>query len=95
LHNIFCTDKGLVKAGIVDKVKTLIEDAKLPTDMYEDCQPEPPISIIEAISAKVKVNGYDLLIGIGGGSNMDATKFDLLTVPPAENPSTFAFGLPK
>lgn len=71
---LIITDKGLVKTGIVAKVKALLDEAKLPADIYEDCQPEPPISIIEAISAMVKENGYDLLIGIGGGSNMDATK---------------------
>lgn len=71
---LIITDKVLVKTGIIDRVKTLMKDTKLPTDIYEDCKPEPPISIIEAISAMVKENGYDLLIGIGGGSNMDSTK---------------------
>lgn len=71
---LIITDKVIIQARIIDSIKALLEDAKLQFDIYDGCKPEPPISIIESITKKVKDNNYDLLIGIGGGSNMDTTK---------------------
>jgi alcohol dehydrogenase len=68
------SDKGISKAGIVDTVKRHLEDAKCQFDVFDETESEPSISQIEMLGQKVRDNGYDLLIGVGGGSVMDATK---------------------
>jgi alcohol dehydrogenase class IV len=71
---LLITDKGIVKAGLLEAIKKSIEKEKINFEIFEDCHPEPSITLVESIIAKIKSGNYDLLIGIGGGSNMDATK---------------------
>ncbi len=68
------TDPGIVKAGIIDAIKSPLENAGCKFDTFDSCETEPSISAIEALSRQVKAGKYDLLIGFGGGSVMDATK---------------------
>jgi alcohol dehydrogenase class IV len=68
------TDPGIVKAGIIDAVKTPLEKAGLEFEIFDGCKEEPPIPLLEEITRKVKEGGYDLLIGVGGGSVMDTCK---------------------
>jgi alcohol dehydrogenase class IV len=73
-RTLIITDKGILKAGLLDNIKISLEKANLKYDVFDGCQPEPPVNIIELIASKIKSEQYDLLIGVGGGSNMDATK---------------------
>ncbi len=71
---IIC-DPGVAKAGIAEQMRKIIaEKAGLATDVYSDVEPEPRIESLEQCAAFVKKGGYDLLIGVGGGSSMDTTK---------------------
>ncbi len=68
------TDPGIVKAGIIDAIKSPLEKAGYKFDIFDSCENEPSTSSIEALSQHVRANKYDLLIGFGGGSVMDTTK---------------------
>lgn len=68
------TDLGIIKAGIIDAIKSPLENAGCKFDIFDSCETEPSISAIEALGQQVKTGKYDLLIGFGGGSVMDATK---------------------
>ncbi|MFC1901468.1 iron-containing alcohol dehydrogenase [Chloroflexota bacterium] len=68
------TDKGIAKAGIIDTIKSPLDKAGLKVDITDDCEAEPGFSYLEKLSERVKAGKYDLLIGLGGGSVMDATK---------------------
>ncbi|MFH0915511.1 MAG: iron-containing alcohol dehydrogenase [bacterium] len=82
---LIVTDQGLVKAGIVDTVQAALGSAGLKADLFDRCGLEAPVSAIEELSRKAKDEGYDLLIGVGGGSVLDTTKAASLL---AANPST-------
>ncbi len=71
---LIVTDAGIVKAGIIDRIKPPLEKAGCKFDIFDGCEVEPSISCIEKLSQKIKTGKYDLLIGVGGGSAMDATK---------------------
>jgi alcohol dehydrogenase len=73
------TDAGIVKAGILDALRAPLEKAGLKFEVFDGCQEEPPVSLVEEISKKVREGNYDLLIGIGGGSAMDTTKVASVT----------------
>ncbi len=68
------TDPGIVKSGLVDKPKGLLEAAGLSVDVIAGVIPEPPVGLVEEIYAGVKDKGYELMVGIGGGSSLDITK---------------------
>jgi alcohol dehydrogenase class IV len=71
---LIITDNQLVKKGIVDAVTSPLLKAGYGFEIYEGCKPEPPISVFNELTVKIKKGDYDLLIGVGGGSNMDTTK---------------------
>lgn len=71
---LIITDSQLIKASIVDSVTSPLTKAGYRFDIYEGCKPEPPMSVFNELTVKIKKGGYDLLIGVGGGSNMDTTK---------------------
>ncbi|MFC1949383.1 iron-containing alcohol dehydrogenase [Chloroflexota bacterium] len=71
---LIVTDIGVSKAGLLDKVKSSLEKNECKYDVFDGCEPNAPISVIEQCSQKVTDEGHDLLIGIGGGSVMDTTK---------------------
>ena len=68
------TDMGIVKAGIIEKIKAALDEAKCKYDVYDECEPEPLHSSIIKLADRARKGNYDLLIGVGGGSVMDATK---------------------
>lgn len=71
---LLTTDKGIVKAGLLQPIKTSLDQAKIIYGIFDDCLPEPTISVIQSLIQVIKFGSYDLLIAVGGGSIMDATK---------------------
>ncbi|MFH1833658.1 MAG: iron-containing alcohol dehydrogenase [bacterium] len=71
---LIATDPGLVEAGIVAAVQATLDSAGLQADVFDRCGPEAPVSAIEQLSREAIDGGYDLFIGVGGGSVMDTTK---------------------
>lgn len=71
---LIITDKNLIKLGVVEPILSSLKEKNLSYDIYDGCTPEPTIRNIEALCKQVVTGEYDLLIGVGGGSNMDITK---------------------
>src|SRR4051812_41645950 len=65
------TDKILAKVGIVDQVK---EAAGRPIEVFDGGEPEPSLGMIQNGIAAAREFRPDTIIGLGGGSNMDAAK---------------------
>jgi alcohol dehydrogenase class IV len=68
------TDPGIAKVGILDKVLEVLREAGIETGFYDQVVPEPPIETVQEIASKVKEGGFDLVVGLGGGSSMDMAK---------------------
>ncbi|GGK16863.1 alcohol dehydrogenase [Caldalkalibacillus thermarum] len=68
------TDKVIRKTGILDQVISPLQEEQLLVDIIDDVVAEPPFEILEQIVAKIKTGGFDVLIGVGGGSALDVTK---------------------
>lgn len=68
------TDPGIVRYGLTHGVKASLEAAGLVVDVVAGVITEPPVGLIEELYTQVKDKGYDLLVGIGGGSSLDVTK---------------------
>lgn len=69
---IIC-DRGIVKAGIVDKVIDQIGDS-IEVVIYDEVNPNPSDKLIEDCAAKYRDAGIGIIIAVGGGSSMDAAK---------------------
>ncbi|MFC1951404.1 iron-containing alcohol dehydrogenase, partial [Chloroflexota bacterium] len=78
---LIVTDKGIIKAGLISLVEAILGEINCDYDIFDECQPNAPVSIAEACSQRVIANNHDILIGIGGGSTMDTTKVVSVVAP--------------
>lgn len=66
------TDPGLVATPFPALVKSLLKDHEV--DVFSDVESDPSIETINACAVYVRKHDFDLLIGLGGGSPIDAAK---------------------
>ncbi|MCK5163107.1 MAG: iron-containing alcohol dehydrogenase [Desulfobacula sp.] len=68
------TDKGIVEAGISEKLGALLKNFKISFSIFDKVEPDPRLEIAVEASLAIKEEGADLVIGIGGGSPIDIAK---------------------
>jgi alcohol dehydrogenase len=69
---LIVTDKGIVKSGLLNRLKTCL--AGLAHEVYDDIDHTPSFETIRRCTRFAKEGHFDLVIGFGGGSAMDAAK---------------------
>ena len=68
------SDPGVRNAGIVNAVVEPIQAAGIAVAVYAETQPNPSVANVEAGVARFHEHDGDGLVGLGGGSAMDAAK---------------------
>jgi alcohol dehydrogenase class IV len=71
---LIITDQGVWNAGLIEKPKTILESAGFRVAVIHDAPPEPDVDQVKAIFRQAKALEGQMIIGIGGGSAMDAAK---------------------
>lgn len=71
---LIITDPGLVAAGIAGKLEEILISGGVAYALYDKVEPDPRLEIAEDAADKLKRNGADLVIGLGGGSAIDIAK---------------------
>ncbi|MCO7123021.1 iron-containing alcohol dehydrogenase [Ihubacter massiliensis] len=69
---VVCTDEGLVKFGVAQKVIDSLSDAGIQYSIFDKCEANPSVETVEKVTALAKE--ADMLIGLGGGSSIDPAK---------------------
>src|SRR6266496_4566195 len=83
-HALIITDRGIMKLGLPERVRTLLQEASINADIFDDVHVEPTDQSFEAISTFVRGRDYDGFVAIGGGSSIDSAKAaNLLSNYPA------------
>ena len=70
----FVTDSGLIEAGWVDEAVAYLRQSELYPALWHDVTPNPKDHEIEAAFQRYAESGSDVIIGLGGGSCIDAAK---------------------
>lgn len=71
---LIVTDPGVVALGIADEIAGLLKDAGLEVAVFDSVQPDPTDENVQAGFASLRFHNSDLIIGLGGGSPIDAAK---------------------
>ncbi|MBC7091868.1 MAG: iron-containing alcohol dehydrogenase [Nitrososphaeria archaeon] len=71
---LIITGKTVRKLGFADKVSKYLEEAGMQIKIFDEVEPEPSIETIAKGAKLAREYAPDWLIGLGGGSNMDAAK---------------------
>ncbi|AKG52908.1 alcohol dehydrogenase [Dehalogenimonas sp. WBC-2] len=65
---------SLRRLGVLDKAADLLEKAGIQTFIFDKAEPNPRASTVDEGAALVRKERIDLVIALGGGSAMDASK---------------------
>lgn len=71
---LLVSDQGLFNAGWVDKVINSLLDSEISFVYYDQITPNPKDTEIEEGAKEYIRHGADVIVGLGGGSAMDAAK---------------------
>ena len=71
---LIVTDTMLICAGVVAQVEAPLRAAGLDVSVFDGGQPEPACAIAEAALSQAKMARPDVIVAVGGGSNMDVAK---------------------
>ncbi len=71
---LIVTDPVLAKAGPLDAVLEPLRDANIATEVFEGGEPEPSVAAAERAIETARRGTPSVIIGLGGGSNIDLAK---------------------
>ncbi len=81
---LIITDRGVMKLGLPERVRTLLQEGGISGDIFDDVHVEPTDQSFEAIATFVHGRDYDGFVAVGGGSCIDSAKAaNLFTSYPA------------
>ena len=66
--------QAMKAAGVTDRVCALLQNAGIQCDVYNDVSPDPDHLEVQQGGEAARKMGADLIIGLGGGSAIDAAK---------------------
>lgn len=94
----FVTDANMVRLGFVERVQKHLRAAGLESAVFADVEPEPSLQTVRRAAEQMAEYQPDWVIGLGGGSAMDAAKaawllYECPTADPAAINPMETYGL--
>lgn len=71
---LIVTDRGIVGCGFADIALKSLADVGLEAAVFDGIVADPPVAVVEAGVAAARDLGADGVLGLGGGSSLDAAK---------------------
>ena len=71
---LIVTDATLVRVGVVAQVESSLRSSGISIDVFDGGEPEPSFAIADTAIAMAQKCQPDVMIGVGGGSNLDLAK---------------------
>lgn len=68
------TDEGVVKAGLLVSIQKSLQETKIPYEVFDRIEPNPSDRTVMEGVQLFKKTRCDVILGIGGGSPLDASK---------------------
>ncbi len=91
-HALIVTDPGIRAAGILDSVLASLDEAEVAHSVYENVNPNPTIPEVDGGVQAFADAGADFVVGVGGGSAIDAAKGVAVTAHLGGTSKTYLFG---
>src|SRR5262245_66565538 len=70
-----CADKNIIKSGIAEKVEGLLKEGGAEVLVFPDGRPDINLELIESAGKIAREFTPEVMVGVGGGSNMDLAKW--------------------
>lgn len=93
-HPLLVSDRAVARIGIAEQVAAATGLPAGAVTVFHEVDPELPLSCLNAALALARAGGHDLVIGLGGGSTLDAAKVcAAMAVRPGEIRDCIGVGL--
>lgn len=86
---LIVTDTALVSAGVVQQVRGVLEQGGITTEVFTEGCPEPPLDLAVTCAEYARVAHSDMILGLGGGSNMDLAKITAVLLAHGGHPKEY------
>lgn len=73
-HVLIVTDPGLAQTGLPSRIQDAVASPQCRATLFDAVEPNPEAGTVDQIGALAREDGVDLVIGLGGGSALDAGK---------------------
>ena len=84
-HILLVTSHGFTRRGVTARVQTLLSGRRV--TVFDEVRPNPDLKDLDAATAALRPAGIDAVVGLGGGSALDAAKALAVTLAnPLERP---------
>jgi len=71
---LIVTDSVIERTGLLNRLTSVLDEAKAQYGVFSDVEPDPGIAIVEKGRDACVEGHYDIIIAFGGGSSIDAAK---------------------
>jgi alcohol dehydrogenase class IV len=71
---LIVTDRGVMAAGLLERVKDQLQRTGVASECYADTVSEPPFDVAVGAAELARTRGCDAIVGVGGGSSIDCAK---------------------
>lgn len=71
---LVCTDRNIIQSGIAEKVESLLREGGADVHVFRDGRPEVDLDTINEAAEIARLFEPDVVLGLGGGSNLDLGK---------------------
>jgi alcohol dehydrogenase class IV len=83
------TDEHLLDAGMLEKVRAGLSGADLTVGVFGEGMPEPPMEVADRCIDAARAFKPDVILGLGGGSNMDLSKITATVLSQGGRPADY------
>ncbi len=95
---LIVTDATLLRLGLVERVKAHLDNAGIEVHTFAEVEPDPSVQTVRRGAEVARELGPDWIVGLGGGSPMDAAKaiwvlYERPDLEPAEINPFISLGL--
>ncbi len=84
---LIVTDSVIARVGILERARAALANSTV--EVFEGCVPEPTLDIVLSCIAVANNFRPDVVIGLGGGSNMDTAKLTSLALAHGGSPRDY------
>ncbi|HTQ78880.1 MAG TPA: iron-containing alcohol dehydrogenase, partial [Thermoanaerobaculia bacterium] len=78
---LLVTDRGLQATGLPERVRRALASRSLAVNLVDEIEPNPRTTTVDRWAEEARAAGVTLVVGLGGGSVLDAAKAIAMLVP--------------
>ncbi|MCX5819823.1 MAG: iron-containing alcohol dehydrogenase [Deltaproteobacteria bacterium] len=68
------SDQGVKQAGLLEPIQKSLQEKGIETALFDDVEQSSSVQSVDRGAEMVRTNGFDMIVGIGGGSALDTAK---------------------